>query len=51
MNEAEKNLTADNIVAEKPDYEQEITAIIRGNDSPKKMLGKLEDYQRSIWIW
>lgn len=47
MNEAEKNLTADNIVAEKPDYEQEITAIIRGNDSPKKMLGKLEDYHEN----
>lgn len=47
MNEAEKNLTADNIVAEKPDYEQEITALIRGNDSPKKMLGKLADYHEN----
>ncbi|MBR1599503.1 MAG: magnesium transporter [Lachnospiraceae bacterium] len=47
MNETEKNLTADNIVAEKPDYEQEITAIIRGNDSPKKMLGKLFDYHEN----
>ena len=47
MNEAEKNLNADNIVVEKPDYEQEITASIRGNDSPKKMLGKLFDYHEN----
>lgn len=47
MNEAEKNLTMDNIVAEKPDYVQEITVIIGGNDSPKKMLGKLEDYHEN----
>ena len=54
MNENDKNLTADNIetvshnsVAEKPDYEQEIIAIIRGNDSPKKMLNKLEDYHEN----
>lgn len=54
MNENETNLTADNIgittnapVAEKPDYEQEIIAIIRGNDSPKKMLERLEDYHEN----
>ena len=54
MNENDKNLTADNIenashnsVAEKPDYEQEIIAVIRGNDSPKKMLNKLEDYHEN----
>ena len=32
------------LVIEKPDYEKEIAAIIRGNDSPKKVLYKLEDY-------
>ena len=44
-------VTAENVqsvshdtVVEKPDYEREITDIIRGNDSPKKMLGRLEDY-------
>lgn len=54
MNENDKNLTADNIenashnsVAEKPDYEQEIITVIRGNDSPKKMLNKLEDYHEN----
>ena len=30
--------------AAKPDYEKEIIGIIRGNDSPKAMLAKLEDY-------
>lgn len=44
MEEIRAKITADNAVAEKPDYEQEIKEIIRGNDSPKKMLGRLEDY-------
>lgn len=30
--------------AEHPDYNAEIISIIRSNDSPKTMLGKLEDY-------
>ena len=30
--------------ATKPDYEQEIIAIIKGNDSPKTILNKLGDY-------
>lgn len=31
----------------KPDYEQEIIAIIRGNDSPRVMLNRLEDYHEN----
>lgn len=34
-------------VAVKPDYEQEIIRIIRGNDSPKAVLSKLEDYHEN----
>ncbi len=30
--------------ASRPDYEQEIIAVIRGNDSPKALCSKLEDY-------
>ena len=37
-------LTAETTAAAKPDYENEIIAVIRGNDSPKAMLRKLEDY-------
>ncbi len=51
----EKTLTADSISTEnfesetetspvKPDYEAEILEIIRGNSSPRIMLGKIEDY-------
>ena len=47
MEEINTNLTEDNIVAEKPDYESEVVAIIRSNDSPKIMLNKLEDYHEN----
>ncbi|MBE5923400.1 MAG: magnesium transporter [Lachnospiraceae bacterium] len=40
-------LTEENLVAEKPDYESEVVAIIRSNDSPKVMLNKLEDYHEN----
>ena len=43
MNEDEKILTAD----KKPDYAQEIIAIIRGDDSPKVKLIRLEDYHEN----
>ena len=32
------------IMVERPDYENEIIAVIRGNDSPKVIQGKLDDY-------
>ena len=41
---AEKMATVSRDPVKKPDYAREIAAIIRGNDSPKKMLGRLEDY-------
>ena len=44
MEEKNEIIAAGDTAAAKPDYEQEITAIIRGNDSPKAMLSKLEDY-------
>ena len=37
-------MQAESAAAAKPDYENEIIAVIRGNDSPKAMLHKLEDY-------
>lgn len=40
------NITAKN-VAVKPNYESEISGIIRGNDTPKVMLKKLENYHGS----
>ncbi len=39
----ENNSLAEQNLA-KPDYEKEILAIIRGNDSPKIILNKIEDY-------
>lgn len=39
-----KKLNEQNLSAAKPDYESEIAGIIRGNDSPKTMQLKLEDY-------
>lgn len=39
-----KITTAHDTTAAKPDYTMEIIRIIKGNDSPKTMLGKLEDY-------
>ena len=39
-----KELTASTEVVTRPDYVTEITAIIRGNDSPKTMMSRLEDY-------
>lgn len=44
MEERKEIIEIGNTAAVKPDYEQEITEIIRGNDSPKTMLSKLEDY-------
>ncbi|MBQ6570617.1 MAG: magnesium transporter [Clostridia bacterium] len=41
ITETNENLTA------RPDYIAEITAIIRSNDSPRIMLGRLEDYHGS----
>ena len=43
MNENEKILTSD----KKPDYAQEIIDIIRGDDSPKVKLIRLEDYHEN----
>lgn len=43
MNENDKILTAD----KKPDYAQEIIDIIRGDDSPKVKLIRLEDYHEN----
>ena len=40
----EKIITSEETAVVKPDYGQEITSIIRGNDSPKTMLMRLEDY-------
>ena len=37
-------VTAETVSAAKPNYEDEIAAIIRGNLSPKMMQNKLEDY-------
>jgi len=34
-------------IAQKPDYENEIIAIIRSNASPKSMREKLEDYHEN----
>lgn len=39
--EKEQNQTE---ITQKPDYESEIIAVIRGNDTPKIMQSKLEDY-------
>lgn len=44
--EKEMNVTAVN-EAVKPNYESEIISIIRGNDTPKVMLNKLDDYHGS----
>lgn len=43
MTEMDMIITAD----KKPAYEQEIVAIIRGNDSPRVMLSRLEDYHEN----
>lgn len=40
----EKIVVSEETAIVKPDYGQEITDILRGNDSPKTMLTKLEDY-------
>lgn len=40
----EKLVLSEETAIVKPDYGHEITDIIRGNDSPKTMLTKLEDY-------
>ncbi len=45
--EMNTTLNEENLVAEKPDYESEVVAIIRSNDSPKVMLNKLEDYHEN----
>ncbi len=37
-------ITQDQSVAVRPDYELEIAGIIRGNDAPRAMLSKLSDY-------
>ena len=34
----------ENAMASRPDYESEIITIIKGNDSPKVIQKKLEDY-------
>ena len=39
-----KEITVSTEVVTRPDYATEIAAIIRGNDSPKTMTNKLEDY-------
>lgn len=39
-----KELTVSTEVVTRPDYGTEIAAIIRGNDSPKTMMSRLEDY-------
>ncbi len=44
INEVVEN---DEVVIEKPDYSQEIVTILRGDDSPKTILTKLEDYHGS----
>ena len=37
-------VTVEEAVAARPDYENEIIAIVRGTDSPKAAQSKLEDY-------
>ncbi|MBR2769586.1 MAG: hypothetical protein IKD68_11685 [Solobacterium sp.] len=49
MNENEINEVASSNepAAVKPDYSAEITAIIRGNDSPRTKMDRLENYHES----
>ena len=44
IRETEETLSEEEAQALKPDYASEIISIIKGNDSPKIMQSKLEDY-------